>query len=135
MPHKCVEDRAKSREMTKSYLQQARAPTFRSRALNSRKLPRLRPHVSRPQNSLAKTLRMSASITDDLKQELEHSGGLDKDTVRAFLTKRGILQEQSVCKEPECEICAIQAGHNLCLASAACKHAAKGNPVGCSWVF
>lgn len=36
---------------------------------------------------------MSASITDDLKQELEQSGGLDKGTVRAFLTKRGILLE------------------------------------------
>ena len=42
---------------------------------------------------------------------------------------------QTVCKEPECEICATQAGENLCLATAACMHAAKGNPVGCSWVF
>ena len=46
-----------------------------------------------PKNSLAKTLSMSASITDDLKQELEQSGGFDKDTVRDFLTKRGIVME------------------------------------------
>ena len=46
-----------------------------------------------PKHSLAKTLSMSASITDDLKQELEQSGGFDKDTVRQFLTKRGIVLE------------------------------------------
>ena len=36
---------------------------------------------------------MSASITDDLKQELEQSGRFDKETVRQFLTKCDIVLE------------------------------------------